>query len=28
SMRKAGLGKSDVDIQAAGPSGVWQLFSA
>ena len=23
-----GLGKNDVDIQAAGPSGVWQLFSA
>ncbi|WP_374980138.1 ABC transporter substrate-binding protein [Pseudomonas solani] len=28
SMRKAGLAKSDVEIQAAGPSGVWQLFSA
>lgn len=28
SLRKAGLGKDDVDIQAAGPSGVWQLFSA
>ncbi|BAQ83996.1 MULTISPECIES: ABC transporter substrate-binding protein [unclassified Pseudomonas] len=28
SLRKAGLSKSDVDIQAAGPSGVWQLFSA
>lgn len=28
SLRKAGLGKNDVDIQAAGPSGVWQLFSA
>lgn len=28
SLRKAGLSKTDVDIQAAGPSGVWQLFSA
>ncbi|EPL15821.1 ABC transporter substrate-binding protein [Pseudomonas sp. CF161] len=28
SLRKAGLSKNDVDIQAAGPSGVWQLFSA
>ncbi|UTL92554.1 ABC transporter substrate-binding protein [Pseudomonas fluorescens] len=28
SLRKAGLHKDDVDIQAAGPSGVWQLFSA
>jgi len=28
SLRKAGLSKDDVDIQAAGPSGVWQLFSA
>lgn len=28
SLRKAGLGKNDVDIQAAGPAGVWQLFSA
>ena len=28
SLRKAGLNKGDVDIQAAGPSGVWQLFSA
>ena len=28
SLRKAGLNKDDVDIQAAGPSGVWQLFSA
>ncbi|KAA6173440.1 ABC transporter substrate-binding protein [Pseudomonas marginalis] len=28
SLRKAGLGKNDVNIQAAGPSGVWQLFSA
>jgi NitT/TauT family transport system substrate-binding protein len=28
SMRKAGLNKSDVEVQAAGPSGVWQLFSA
>ena len=28
SLRKAGLGKTDVNIQAAGPSGVWQLFSA
>jgi NitT/TauT family transport system substrate-binding protein len=27
SMRKAGLNKSDVEVQAAGPSGVWQLFS-
>lgn len=28
SMRKAGLSKSDVEVQAAGPSGVWQLFTA
>ncbi|POA51964.1 MULTISPECIES: ABC transporter substrate-binding protein [unclassified Pseudomonas] len=28
SLRKVGLGKNDVDIQAAGPSGVWQLFAA
>lgn len=28
SLRMAGLSKSDVDVQAAGPSGVWQLFSA
>ena len=28
SLRKAGLSKTDVDVQAAGPSGVWQLFSA
>ncbi|NBA94462.1 ABC transporter substrate-binding protein [Pseudomonas sp. R5(2019)] len=28
SLRKAGLSKSDVNVQAAGPSGVWQLFSA
>lgn len=28
SLRKAGLSKTDVNIQAAGPSGVWQLFSA
>jgi len=28
SLRKAGLNKTDVNIQAAGPSGVWQLFSA
>ncbi|WP_444437494.1 ABC transporter substrate-binding protein [Pseudomonas sp. A6] len=28
SLRKAGLGRDDVDIQAAGPAGVWQLFSA
>lgn len=28
SLRKAGLGKNDVNIQAAGPAGVWQLFSA
>ncbi|MGQ7815013.1 nitrate ABC transporter substrate-binding protein [Pseudomonas sp. A46] len=28
SMRKAGLSKTDVEVQAAGPSGVWQLFSA
>ncbi|MBT2372715.1 ABC transporter substrate-binding protein [Pseudomonas fluorescens] len=27
-LRKAGLGKNDVNIQAAGPAGVWQLFSA
>lgn len=28
SLRKAGLGKTDLDVQAAGPAGVWQLFSA
>jgi len=28
SLRKAGLTKNDVNIQAAGPAGVWQLFSA
>ncbi|ALI03832.1 taurine ABC transporter substrate-binding protein [Pseudomonas sp. FW306-02-F02-AA] len=28
SLRRAGLSKNDVNIQAAGPSGVWQLFSA
>ncbi|AUF99322.1 nitrate ABC transporter substrate-binding protein [Pseudomonas sp. 09C 129] len=28
SLRKAGLSKTDVNIQAAGPAGVWQLFSA
>lgn len=28
SLRKAGLGKDDVNVQAAGPAGVWQLFSA
>ena len=28
SMKKAGLGKSDADIQAAGPAGVWQLFAS
>ena len=28
SLRKAGLNKTDVNIQAAGPAGVWQLFSA
>ncbi|WP_314386836.1 ABC transporter substrate-binding protein [Pseudomonas brenneri] len=28
SLRKAGLGKNDVNIQAAGPAGVWQLFTA
>ncbi|NIE74266.1 ABC transporter substrate-binding protein [Pantoea sp. Ap-967] len=28
SLRKAGLNKDDVNIQAAGPAGVWQLFSA
>jgi NitT/TauT family transport system substrate-binding protein len=28
SLRKAGLSKNDVDIQAAGPAGVWQLFAA
>ena len=27
-MAAAGLGKSDVDAQAAGPAGVWQLFAA
>lgn len=28
SLRSAGLSKSDVDAQAAGPAGVWQLFAA
>ncbi|MDB6049652.1 MAG: nitrate transporter substrate-binding protein [Pseudomonas sp.] len=28
SLRKAGLDKNDVNIQAAGPAGVWQLFAA
>lgn len=28
SLRKAGLEKTDVNIQAAGPAGVWQLFAA
>ncbi|WP_225772309.1 ABC transporter substrate-binding protein [Pseudomonas sp. Marseille-Q5115] len=28
SLRKAGLSKTDVDVQAAGPAGVWQLFAA
>ncbi|MBD1551597.1 ABC transporter substrate-binding protein [Pseudomonas typographi] len=28
SLRKAGLSKTDVNVQAAGPAGVWQLFSA
>jgi NitT/TauT family transport system substrate-binding protein len=28
SLRKAGLDKNDVSVQAAGPAGVWQLFSA
>ncbi|WP_397448525.1 ABC transporter substrate-binding protein [Pseudomonas sp. NA-150] len=28
SLRKAGLDITDVNIQAAGPAGVWQLFSA
>ena len=27
SLRQAGLSKSDVNIQAAGPAGVWQLFA-
>ncbi|AOZ01837.1 nitrate ABC transporter substrate-binding protein [Cupriavidus sp. USMAHM13] len=27
-LRKAGLGKEDVPVQAAGPAGVWQLFAA
>ncbi len=27
-LRTAGLGKEDVQIQAAGPAGVWQLFAA
>lgn len=27
-MAAAGLGKNDVDAQAAGPAGVWQLFAA
>jgi NitT/TauT family transport system substrate-binding protein len=28
SLRKAGLTKTDVNAQAAGPTGVWQLFAA
>lgn len=28
SLRKAGLEKTDVNVQAAGPAGVWQLFAA
>ncbi|MDR1969073.1 MAG: ABC transporter substrate-binding protein [Burkholderiaceae bacterium] len=28
SLKLAGLGKNDLDIQAAGPAGVWQLFAA
>lgn len=28
SLRKAGLSKDDVSIQAAGPTGTWQLFAA
>ncbi len=28
SLRKAGLNKTDLNIQAAGPAGVWQLFAA
>lgn len=28
SMKKAGLGKADASIQAAGPAGIWQLFAA
>jgi NitT/TauT family transport system substrate-binding protein len=28
SMRKAGLSKTDVSIEAAGPAGVWQIFAA
>jgi NitT/TauT family transport system substrate-binding protein len=27
-LANAGLGKNDVDAQAAGPAGVWQLFAA
>ncbi|MBA1201439.1 ABC transporter substrate-binding protein [Pseudomonas capeferrum] len=27
-LRKAGLEKTDVNVQAAGPAGVWQLFAA
>lgn len=27
-IRKAGLEKTDVNVQAAGPAGVWQLFAA
>ncbi len=27
-LASAGLGKNDVDAQAAGPAGVWQLFAA
>lgn len=27
-LRKNGLSKNDVDIQAAGPAGVWQLFAS
>ncbi|PPC78850.1 nitrate ABC transporter substrate-binding protein [Pokkaliibacter plantistimulans] len=28
SLRQAGMSKSDVSIQAAGPAGVWQLFAS
>ncbi|TLX56862.1 ABC transporter substrate-binding protein [Stutzerimonas nosocomialis] len=28
SLKKAGLSANDVNVQAAGPAGVWQLFSA
>ncbi|WP_369856339.1 ABC transporter substrate-binding protein [Candidatus Thalassolituus haligoni] len=27
-LKKAGLSKTDLDIQAAGPAGVWKLFAA